>query len=65
MRIKADGRLIEDDQIRLVNDGVRQAHTLAITFGKLTDDALADIREATLLKNRINPISRAGAAQAF
>ena len=65
VRIKPDGRFVEDDQIRLVNDGIRQPDTLFVAFGKLTDDALAHIRETALLENRINAVPRASATQAF
>ncbi len=38
-RIQADGRLIQDEQLGLVQDGLGQPHTLSIAFAQLADGA--------------------------
>ena len=42
MRIEADRRLVHDDHGRLGEDGFGDADALAVTFGKLADDFVAD-----------------------
>ena len=61
VRVQADGRLVQDDQFRLMHQRVRQADALPIAFGELADDAPAHIGQAALFHDRA-PRARANAA---
>src|SRR6266576_1157052 len=41
--IEARGRFVENQHIRVVNDGLRQADALAVALGKLPDDIVPDV----------------------
>lgn len=45
--VEAGGGLVHDDDFRIVDDGLGNAHTLLISLGKRADQAPADIFEAT------------------
>src|SRR3954469_8086169 len=63
--VQANGGLVQDNQFRFVDKRVRQANALAITFGKLADDSLVDIRERTLFEDRFHPLAGPREAQAL
>ena len=56
VRVQADGRLVQDDQFRLVHQRIRQADPLAVTLGKLADDPPADLGQAALLHHHVHPL---------
>ena len=43
--IEADGRLVENQQIRFVHERVRQADALPVTFGKRADDPIFHVAQ--------------------
>ena len=56
-RVKADSRFVQNDQFRFMHQRVGKPDALAITFGKLPDDSFADIRQAALLDDGIDPLA--------
>ena len=52
LRVEADGRLVQNDQFRLMHQRIRQADALAVALGKLADDAAAHVRQAALFHHR-------------
>ena len=41
VRVEADGRLVEDEQVRLGDEGFGEADALAVALGKVADDLAA------------------------
>ena len=62
VRVQTDGRLVQDDEFRLVYQRVGQAHALPITFRELPDDSPPDVSQAALLHYNIRAPPRALAA---
>ena len=58
--VYADSRLVEDEDVRLVDDRLRHAHALTEAFGQLADDGVAVIFEAAeayhVVRPRANPV---------
>ena len=54
MRVEADGRLVHDDDGRLGEDGLGDADPLAVAFGELADDLVANALEVAELEHLIN-----------
>jgi hypothetical protein len=65
LRIKTDGRLVENDQFRLMDERVRQSDTLAVAFGKVADDRPVHIRQAALFHDRVHALARTFPGQAL
>ncbi len=65
VRVQPDGRFVQDNQFRLMHQGVGQADPLAVSFGKMADDPLADLAQAALGDDRIDPFARTAVAQPF
>ena len=59
VRIQADRRFVQDDELGLVHQGVRQADALPVPFGKMSDDPPADVGQRALLRDGIHPLLRA------
>ena len=49
--VKADGRLVEDDDFRIPDKRLRNAHALAIALGKVVNQPAAHIRKAGAFEN--------------
>ena len=46
VRVEADGRLIEDEQVGVADEGIREADALAVALGKRADDLALHVGEA-------------------
>src|SRR5437899_2316704 len=46
-RIEADGGLVEDEDGRVVDKGLREADPLPVSFGEVAEQAIADLSQAT------------------
>ena len=44
--VKTDGRLVQNQDLRISDQSLSQSHTLPITFGQVLDDPVADIGDA-------------------
>src|SRR5262249_6899474 len=62
-RVESDGRFVEHQDRWIVNDGLRQAHALAITFGKLAADAMAHVGKPTNLEHALDRVVDFGTVQ--
>ncbi len=49
VRIEADGRLVQDDHVGVVDDGLSDADALLVALGQRADEPLADIDQAAAL----------------
>ena len=63
MRVEADGRLVQNDQLRLVHERIGQADSLAIAFGQMADDLAAHLGQTALLHDRLGPFAAPANAQ--
>ena len=52
--IEARGRLVEDQHIGIVDDGLRQADALAVAFGELPDQLVSDVGDGAALAGVID-----------
>ena len=52
--VQADGGFVQDDQFRLMDQGVGQADALAEAFGELADDAAADFGQPALFHDGVD-----------
>ena len=65
VRIEADGRLVEDEQIRIMQERVGQTHALAVAFGQGADQLLLHVAQAAQFLHRIGPLAFGPSADAF
>jgi len=56
--IEARGRFVENQHIRVVNDGLRQADALAVALGKLPDDIVPDVCNRAAFARVIDSIAQ-------
>src|ERR1700730_4837518 len=54
--VQADGRLVEHQYRRIVNDRLRQAHALTIALGELSADAMRHVGEAANLEHALHRV---------
>ena len=52
--VEAGGGLVEDQDIGVVDDGLRQADALAVAFGKLADQLVADVAEGAAVDDFVD-----------
>ena len=64
-RIETDRRLIEDEEFRRTEQRHRKSDTLTVTFGKIADDALLDIRDVQALHGVLDLLLTVGACNAL
>jgi hypothetical protein len=62
VRVESDGRLVEDEQVGVVEQGVGQAHALAVAFGQRPDQFLLHIAQAAQFLDRVDALAVAAAA---
>ena len=55
-RVQTDGRLIQDEHVRFVNERLRQAYPLAHTLRKTANEAFCALFQIHLLENVIHAI---------
>ena len=65
MRVEPDGGLIENDNRRLVDQRIGQAHALAIALGKFANHLPRGIGEVELFNHLVHAIAAGLAAQPF
>lgn len=65
VRVQPDGRLVQDDQLRLMDQGIRQPHPLPEPLGELPDHPPAHFGQPALFHDHIHARARMFAAQAF
>ncbi len=53
--IEARGRLVQNQHVRIVDDRLGEAHALAVTFRKLPDDLVSNVRDGAALAGVIHP----------
>ena len=54
LRVQADRRLIQDDELGFSEDCLRQSDTLSVSFGEVPDQALAHICDTRAVRHRID-----------
>src|SRR5206468_1315940 len=64
-RIEAAGRLVEDEDVGVMNDRMGDADALAVAFGKLADELFADVAERAALDDFIAAALDVGARDAL
>ena len=65
VRIEADGRLVQDDEVRFVHQRIGEPDALAESFRELADDAFLDVDQAALLEHGVHPFPAAPPAEAL
>ena len=63
--IEAGGGLIEDQHIRVVNNGLRQPHSLAIAFGEFAQQLVFHIRHKAAVAHIVDALFQFRAGQAL
>ena len=61
MRIETGGRLVQDQDVGIVNDRLGQADALPVAFGKLADQRLPDVGDGALFRNFVDPSGQVAA----
>src|SRR5207237_1311607 len=63
--VQSNGWLIENYQLRIMDERVRQADTLLITLGKLSNNPAMDFNQPALLQHFVQTFAAARPAQPF
>ena len=63
VRVETDGWLVENDELRLVDQRIGEADTLLVTLRQMANDAMADVLQPALFHHRVHPLAGLGAAQ--
>ena len=58
VRVESVGRLVHDEDLRIVDDRLREARPLAVALGERVDRLLRDGREASLLNDGLHLLLR-------
>src|SRR5204862_5917098 len=62
LRVEADGGLVEDQDVRVADDGLRETDTLAIAFRELPDEPVLHLADEALVHHVGDaPLSTGGA----
>ncbi len=64
-RVQAHGRLVQDDDLRVADQGLGDAHPLAVALGQVLDQLLADLLDVGLLDGPLDLRLHVPAAQAL
>src|SRR5262249_43276408 len=61
--VEAGSRLVEDQHIRVVNDGLSQSDALTIPFGQFPKNLIADIRDPATVADKVHALRKLRAFQ--
>ena len=65
VRVEADGRFVEDEQVGVVQEGIGQAHALAVAFGQRADQFPLHIAQSAEFLHGIDALAVGAAPDAF
>ena len=52
--VEPDGRLVQNKNFRIVDQGLGQSHSLLVAFGQAPDDAVAHVSQSALFQHAVH-----------
>jgi hypothetical protein len=56
--VEARGGLVENENVRIMDDGLRQADSLAIALGELTEQLVLHVVDVAAARDEIDPLAQ-------
>ena len=63
--VEAGGGLVENQDVRIVNDGLCEANALPVAFGQFAEKLVSDVGDGTAFRDVIDTLLQLGAGEAF